>query len=132
MKKDIARLSWRKGRPSAATAFVIAGVAGDQPAVFHPSCQVWRELGLDTPVEGCQIVGRQDFLPATVRSLEQCVQFGLGDLAGCALRIAESSGRPLGNDEFIAGLECILGRRIAKRAPGRKPKAGDDGQTTLL
>lgn len=38
------------------------------------------------------------------------------------LRAAEGTGRPLGNAEFIAGLERILGRPIAKRAPGRKRK----------
>ena len=46
------------------------------------------------------------------------------------LRAAEQTGRPLGNAEFIEGLERILGRPIARRAPGRKPKqlAGDQPQ----
>ena len=43
------------------------------------------------------------------------------DTAFAALRAAEQTGRPLGTQEFIAGLERILGRRIARRAPGRKP-----------
>lgn len=34
----------------------------------------------------------------------------------------------LGNAEFIAGLERILGRPLAKRAPGRKPNAPNDRQ----
>jgi putative transposase len=38
-----------------------------------------------------------------------------------ALRRAESTGRPLGNPDFVADLEQLLGRPIAKRAPGRKP-----------
>ncbi|MGA9025698.1 MAG: transposase [Steroidobacteraceae bacterium] len=38
------------------------------------------------------------------------------------LRRAEATGRPLGAPEFVRGLEKILGRTIAKRAPGRKPK----------
>ncbi len=38
-----------------------------------------------------------------------------------ALRGAESTGRPLGNDDFIKGLERLLRRPIARRAPGRKP-----------
>jgi putative transposase len=38
-----------------------------------------------------------------------------------ALRASETTGRPLGNIEFIAGLERLLGRPIARRAPGRKP-----------
>ena len=38
------------------------------------------------------------------------------------LRRAESTGRPLGAPEFVAGLENLLGRKIARRAPGRKPE----------
>jgi putative transposase len=49
-----------------------------------------------------------------------------------ALRASEGTGRPLGNAEFIAGLERILGRRLAKRAPGRKPRERDDRQGALL
>ena len=37
------------------------------------------------------------------------------------LRRAEATGRPLGAPEFVTGLENLLGRRIARRAPGRKP-----------
>jgi hypothetical protein len=37
------------------------------------------------------------------------------------LRRAEATGRPLGAPEFVAGLENLLGRKIARRAPGRKP-----------
>ncbi len=40
------------------------------------------------------------------------------------LRRAETTGRPLGAPEFVAGLENLLGRKIARRAPGRKPAAG--------
>lgn len=36
------------------------------------------------------------------------------------LRRSEGSGRPVGNAEFIQGLERILDRPIARRAPGRK------------
>jgi putative transposase len=49
-----------------------------------------------------------------------------------ALRAAEGSGRPLGNADFIAGLERLLGRPIARRAPGRKSKGLDAGQLDLL
>jgi putative transposase len=49
-----------------------------------------------------------------------------------ALRASEGTGRPLGNAEFIAGLERILGRRLAKRAPGRHPRPDDDRQGVLL
>jgi len=37
------------------------------------------------------------------------------------LRRAEATGRPLGAPEFVAGLEKLLGRKIARRAPGRRP-----------
>jgi putative transposase len=53
---------------------------------------------------------------------------GDGDAGFDALRESEGTGRPLGNADFIAGLERILGRRIAKRAPGRKPRAPGDTQ----
>jgi putative transposase len=35
------------------------------------------------------------------------------------LRRAEATGRPLGPPEFVTGLESLLGRKIARRAPGR-------------
>jgi putative transposase len=44
-----------------------------------------------------------------------------GDQDFRGLRDAESTGRPLGTPEFVAGLEAVLGRKIARRAPGRKP-----------
>jgi len=33
---------------------------------------------------------------------------------------AETTGRPLGAPEFVTALESLLGRKIARRAPGRK------------
>ncbi|MGH6889820.1 MAG: transposase [Rhizomicrobium sp.] len=44
------------------------------------------------------------------------------DSAFAALRAAEQTGRPLGTADFIHGLERILGRPIARGAPGRKPQ----------
>lgn len=41
--------------------------------------------------------------------------------ANAGLRAAESTGRPLGNEVFIQGLERILGRRLARGRPGPKP-----------
>ena len=43
------------------------------------------------------------------------------DEAFAALRRAESTGRPVGTAEFVTGLERVLGRRIARRAPGPTP-----------
>jgi putative transposase len=48
------------------------------------------------------------------------------------LRHAETTGRPLGAPDFVDGLEKILGRPIARRAPGRKPSGNDHNQLRLL
>jgi putative transposase len=39
------------------------------------------------------------------------------------LRRSEGTGRPVGGEEFILGLEKLLKRPIARRSPGRKPAA---------
>ena len=44
--------------------------------------------------------------------------------ASQALRAAETTGHPLGNETFIAELERILGRKLARGRPGPKPKVG--------
>ena len=49
-----------------------------------------------------------------------------------SLRESEGTGRPLGNADFIAGLEKLLGRPLARRAAGRKPAATPDEQTKRL
>ncbi len=50
------------------------------------------------------------------------------------LRRAETTGRPLGAPEFVTGLENLLGRKIARRAAGRKSKGDgpDPDQLRLL
>lgn len=48
------------------------------------------------------------------------------------LRSAETTGRALGNADFIAGLERLLGRPVARRAPGRKPADEGMRQPALL
>jgi putative transposase len=55
-----------------------------------------------------------------------------GDAEFTALRAAEQTGRPLGNADFIAGLERILDRPVARRAPGRKPKQQLEDQMKLI
>jgi putative transposase len=50
------------------------------------------------------------------------------------LRGGERTGRPLGDERFVAEIEAVTGRSIARRKPGPKPKAADDetGQERLL
>ena len=47
------------------------------------------------------------------------------------IRDAETTGRPLATAEFVVQLERILGRRIARRAPGRKPSQLSDDQVEM-
>jgi REP-associated tyrosine transposase len=54
------------------------------------------------------------------------------DPAFATIRAAEGTGRPVGNAQFIEGLERLLGRPIARRAPGRKRKCGNDDAPLLL
>jgi putative transposase len=54
-----------------------------------------------------------------------------GEEGFAALRRSEGSGRPVGTAEFVAGLERVLGRPIARRAPGRKPAGVVAGQLDL-
>ncbi len=54
------------------------------------------------------------------------------DAGFAALRSAELTGRPLETAEFVSRLENVLGRRIARRAPGRKPKHEARDQQSLF
>lgn len=54
------------------------------------------------------------------------------ETAFTAIRAAEGTGRPLGNEDFIAGLERILGRRLARRAPGRRPRVPTQTEPRML
>lgn len=45
---------------------------------------------------------------------------GLADEEAAALRGGERTGRPLGSENFLKGLEARTGRRLRKGAPGRK------------
>lgn len=85
------------------------------------------------------LAGRNDELVAVAPVLARVADFAAliapdtGDeRAYASIRAAEGTGRPLGNAQFIEGLERILGRPIARRAPGRKPKASDDDAPLLL
>jgi putative transposase len=67
-----------------------------------------------------------DRVPHLKALLEQEVEEDYSDL-----RRAETTGRPLGTADFVDGLEKVLGRKIARRAPGRKPKLEIDLERQL-
>jgi putative transposase len=73
------------------------------------------------------LAGRDDGLVSVAPLLERIDDFadfltaGEDPAASGALRAAETTGRPLGNAAFIAGLERILGRKLAKGRPGPRP-----------
>lgn len=52
--------------------------------------------------------------------------------AFAAIRGAETTGRPLGTKDFVEGLERVLGRKIARRAPGRKSTSRVQGKDPAL
>ena len=54
------------------------------------------------------------------------------DAGFVVLRAAELTGRPLGTADFVAGLERILKRSIARRAPGGKPAQPALSQQSLF
>jgi putative transposase len=101
-----------------------------------------RHVSLD-PVRGrlvarAHLAGCDGVLAAVTPVLDRVGDFARlpapdpGDEAGfAAMRSAEGTGRPLGNAEFIAGLERIPGRRIARRAPRPKPKGNGQPQERL-
>ena len=65
-----------------------------------------------------------DVRPVLEREADFAALLDQGDDEGFAApRRAEGSGRPVGAADFVAGLERLLGRPIARRAPGRRPRA---------
>jgi putative transposase len=68
-----------------------------------------------------------DRIPHFAELLSNAADQDFGDL-----RLAEGSGRPLGTADFVTGLERLLGRTIARRAPGRKPTASVTGEQLKL
>ncbi|MBO6560633.1 MAG: transposase [Nisaea sp.] len=61
-------------------------------------------------------------LPEAVGNWRQFLAGGLAAEQADALRRHERTGRPLGSDGFLKTLERCLGRVLAKRKPGPKPK----------
>ena len=83
------------------------------------------------------LAGADDGLVAVRPVLERQPRFSVlladGDETGfAALRRSEGSGRPVGTAHFVADLERLLGRAIARRAPGRKPRPAAGERSDLL
>jgi len=65
-------------------------------------------------------------LPGRVGRFTDLIVPGSEPETFAALRAAETIGRPLGSDAFLARLERRLGRRVRPRKPGRKPRTDAD------
>jgi putative transposase len=83
------------------------------------------------------LAGQDDALVTVRPVLDRVPHFGellMGDRdeVFAELREAEGSGRPLGTPQFVTGLERLLGRPIARRAPGRKVAANVTGEQLKL
>jgi len=89
------------------------------------------------------LVGQDDDLVIVRPLLDRMIDFpnqleaaerdaGRWERAFSALRLSEGTGRPLGAADFVADLERLLGRPVARRAPGRKPSAPSMEPPTLL
>ena len=77
--------------------------------------------------------GRDDGLVSTAPLLEResdwraLLDQGLSEEEHLSLQAGERTGRPLGSGEFVAALERDLGRPLARKKPGRKPRTNDEG-----
>jgi putative transposase len=91
----------------------------------------WSSVAAHLAGGGDGVVSVRPVLERT-ESLQALIDGDADDPAFGAFRAAETTGRPLGNAAFIAGLERVLGRPVARRAPGRKPNPRSDDQLALL
>jgi putative transposase len=82
--------------------------------------------------------GRDDGVAVVAPLLEResdwaaFLEAGLSAEAHAAIRSAERTGRPLGGANFTSALETRLGRPLARRKPGRKPRAAAEDQEGLF
>ena len=87
----------------------------------RPEAHVWSSTK-------AHLAGRDDELVSVAPLLELVGDWaafladGLDDSQAAALRRHERTGRPLGDAAFVASVERRLGRSLAKRKPGPKPK----------
>ena len=67
---------------------------------------------------------KTDKLLALMPNWREFLAGGLNENDIKTIRRHEGTGRPLGNPSFIACIEEVLGRTLAPKKPGRKPKSG--------
>jgi len=75
--------------------------------------------------DGDRLVSQDDLLPSMVGYSRQFVSQPDDEQDLHRLRKESSVGRPLGDEEFIIGLERKLGRMLRRRPPGRPGKSKD-------
>lgn len=84
------------------------------------------------------LAGRDDGLTTVAPVLSRFPDFadlldlGPDEAAFARLRRAESVGRPLGGDAFVAGLEAATSRSLRPAKRGRRPAAGEGETGDLL
>jgi len=84
------------------------------------------------------LAGRDDSVVRVAPLLEREADWatflagGLAPSEHAAIRAAERTGRPLGDDAFTATLEQSLGRTLARQKPGRKARRAAEDQESLF
>ena len=90
--------------------------------------EAWRWSSVHACLSG-QADGLTTLGPVLARypDFAELIEDGPGEEAFKLLRQAESIGRPLGDDGFVAALEARTGRQLKPAKRGRKPLAGAEG-----
>ncbi len=89
----------------------------------------WSSVAAHLAGEGDGVVSVQPVLERT-ESFRALIDGDADDPAFGALRAAETTGRPLGNAAFIAGLERVLGRPVARSPAERLAESQTRAPTT--
>ena len=104
-----------------ATRYVALNPVRTRP-VQRPQDWAWSSLR-------AHLDGRDDGLVAVAPLLDRLgsvtalIDTAPEAVALARLRAAETTGRPLGSDDFVTRLEDLMRRRLRRQKPGRKAKA---------
>ena len=88
----------------------------------RPEDYVWSSAQAHLAAQDDELVKVAPLLEA-VPDWATFLEGGLSGEENELLRQHERTGRPLGDDQFVAGLEVTLGRSLKKKKPGPKGKA---------